>query len=86
MGKAIPIRQDEWLTELERLMKDRPDDDGMTTEEISEAISRNITYTRVLVRKAIRSGRMVCGRQTRMGIDGRNYQVPVYMIKGEKNG
>lgn len=85
MSNVVPIRQDEWWTELERLMQGQSDE-GMTAHEICEGLGKSTDSVRKLLRKAHDSGRLVVGRRQTTNIIGVRSTVPVYRLKEADNG
>lgn len=76
---AEPIRVDEWLAELARL--GARNDEGLTTNEIAEALGCHDRQARRYIRKAMAQGWVRRGQRTVEGIDGRQMPVPVYRIE-----
>lgn len=65
-GQTLTVDLEALFKELERV---EDAGEGMTTEEVCEAIKRGTHYTRKLIRAAIDAGKCRPARVSRMGID-----------------
>ena len=79
-----PIRVDEWLAELARLTA--KSDDGLTSEELSEAWGLSDRTTMKRLRLAHKKGWVKVGRRTIARMDGKPMPVPVYTVTVPKKG
>lgn len=68
-----------WIEELEKLSQ-RSSDEGMTVGEWGEALGCGPRTARGRLGLAHRAGRLVVGRRSVTGIDGRRMLVPVYRV------
>ena len=75
----MPIREDEWKREIERVMG-KTGDDGKTLRELSAQLGLSERMTRERIRLLHLAGRMGVGRRPAVTIDGRPNTVPVYWI------
>lgn len=77
---SVTITREEWLAELERVMKSPEDGDGMTVLELAEAMGWSEKRTREALHKLNRAKRIAVNRGTRYALDGRRASVPLYRI------
>lgn len=75
------ITKDEWLAELERLQVERAQPDGMTSQEMADALKITKSAMMKKLNLAHRLGRLESARSVTTGIDGRTIYVPVYKLK-----
>jgi hypothetical protein len=76
---SATITRDEWLTELERVMRQRrPQSGGMTSEELAQmwGCCRAVARLRLQMLR----GRLVVGRRSIPGIDGKDNSAPTYAL------
>ena len=78
------ITTDEWLAELARLTA--KSDDGLTSEELSEAWGLSDRTTMKRLRLAHKKGWVKVGRRTISRMDGKPMPVPVYTVTVPKSG
>ena len=79
---SVQITSDEWLSELERVMRARkPDAEGLTTQELAEVWG---CCTRVaLLRLSLLKDRLIVGQRHIVSISGRGAVSPTYRLKPE---
>jgi len=76
---TLPVNVGAWLEELVRLGK--KNDAGHTTRELAVIWRIEPKNVRERLRQAQALGRLVVGRRSAPGIDGRSSLVPVYTIR-----
>ena len=74
------ITREEWIKALEDIQLKMPAEDGMTRQELAEALGLSPNATGQRLRELHRSGRLRAGHGTRAAIDGRRMVVPVYRL------
>lgn len=74
------VSREEWLAGLEEIMS-RHHDEGMSTNEIADALNLSVRSVRSMLGTASRSGRLICGFKNAHAIDGRITKIPVYRLK-----
>lgn len=80
---ALEITHSEWMAEMERLWNARPQDEGFTVAEWSEALGWGYSRTQRVIKDAVRSGVMVRGQRfVAADWDGRSRSYTVYRPKG----
>lgn len=74
------ITVDEWRSALEAAMH-RAGDDGLTMNEIADALGCSPASARDKLAALHRAGRLISGKRPQMSIDGVTRSVPVYRLK-----
>jgi hypothetical protein len=77
----LTIDRDEWLAELEKLGALDQSGEGMTRQEIADAIGRCTRWVSDKLRLLAARGKLIVGRREMVGLDGRRCRVPVYSIR-----
>ena len=76
---SVTITRDEWLTELERVMRQqRPDSDGMSAEELAAAwkVCKRVALERLNLLR----DRVIVGQRRVTAISGRMAVCPTYKL------
>ncbi|MCX6551190.1 MAG: hypothetical protein NTY02_09340 [Acidobacteria bacterium] len=81
MKRTPVITTDAWQAELERVMMRPPSGEanGLSAQELCQATGRGIRWVRG--RLGMVRDRLIVGRKTAYGIDGRQTTVPCYRLK-----
>ncbi len=73
------ITRDEWLSELERVMRQqKPDADGLTAQELAD--TWGCCRAVALKRLGLMKDRLVVGRRRYVGLAGKAGMVPCYRL------
>ena len=78
------VNESEWLQELARLSAKQ--DKGLSTAEWAEKLGLSPALTVRRLKQADSLGWLVRGKQSRLGLDLRNYTATVYSIAKPKKG
>jgi Mn-dependent DtxR family transcriptional regulator len=84
VGKT-KISHEEWMLELERVVRASADM-GMSTIEIAEAMGRSDKFVQEFLKKLQRKGTLGFGRRPSVSVDGKRCFTPVYWITKAKEG
>lgn len=80
------IKENEWLSELEKLSASNKNDEGLTTKEWAVKLGLSEKVASERLQAAHNRGRLKLGHRSIVRRDGRPNQVPVYSIIPAKKG
>lgn len=76
---SVTITRDEWLSEIQRVMRERPaGDPGMSTWEWADALNVGQARASIVIRQMCRRGQLITGWKPDVSRDGRQVRVPCY--------
>lgn len=80
MSNVIPIREDEWLAEWERIEEEKFAGEGASVMELKKLWDVSELTARKRVRTLLDAGKLRVSEKRAMRIDGRTAIVPSYVL------